>query len=59
MVWEKVDTSLDGRPYDQQMVRAQIASVIATNPGAVVNMYGNMQNDIARRMDEMAPPRVD
>ncbi len=44
---EKVDSTLDGRAFDERVVGVKLAAAVASNPQAFANMQMSMQQNIA------------
>lgn len=49
---EKIDSVLDGRAFDTEIVQAKMAAMIAANPQAVGNMQKSLQENIAKDLNE-------
>lgn len=47
---EKVDSTLDGRAFDEKRLQARIAAAIAANPQGFANMQKSLQNNLADEM---------
>jgi hypothetical protein len=52
---EKVDSVLDGRAFNTEMVQAKMAALIAANPQPMANMQTTLHQNVAKEMDEYAP----
>jgi hypothetical protein len=50
---EKVDSVLDGRAFNTEMVHAKMAAMIASNPQAVSNMQKSLQQNVERDLAQV------
>lgn len=50
---EKIDSTLDGRAFNADIVRSKMATMVAANPGAVAEMQKNMHKNVANELDEI------
>lgn len=55
---EKIDSTLDGRAFNVDVVQAKMAAMFAANPQAIVNMQQSIHDNVSKEMDRLAPPRI-
>lgn len=47
---EKIDSTLDGRAFNEGLMQAKMAAAIAANPQGLVNMQSTLQQNVADEM---------
>lgn len=50
---EKVDSVLDGRAFNTEIVQTKMAAMIAANPQAMANMQKSLHQNVAKELDEV------
>lgn len=55
---EKVDSTLEGRAFNAELVQAKMAAVIVSNPQSVASMHETLYKNVGKEMDELAPDPV-
>lgn len=51
---EKVDSTLDGRAFNETLVQAKIAAAVAANPQAITNLQKSLQKNVSEEMSRVS-----
>lgn len=50
---EKIDSTLEGRAFDAEMVQARMAAAVASNPQGLVTMQKTLQDNVANELESI------
>jgi hypothetical protein len=55
---EKIDSALEGRAFNVEMVQAKMAAAVASNPQGLVTMQKTLQDNVANELESIERDRM-